>query len=128
MVFLLCAGIFCANPVLADGDNFFIPQNLGPPILNYFGHVVDSDGNPVGEAFIFFEVKHPHAYVRAKTFPDGGYQSPDIGEYIEAIGGEIDFHKIEVRCLKDGYVTARPSVPESNAGRVQLDIVMTKEK
>ncbi len=127
-VALLCTALFGAPHARANGDDFFVPNNDGPPVLRYFGHVRDAAGHPIGSAFIFFEVKHPHAYVRAKTFPDGGYQSPDLGDYIQAIGGEIDYRQIEIRCLKDGWVTARPPAPPSNAGRVQLDIVMTPEK
>jgi hypothetical protein len=125
---LLCAPFLVTPVASANGDDFFVPNNDGPPVLRYYGHVRDAAGNPIGSAFIFFEVKHPHAYVRAKTFPDGGYQSPDLGDYIQAIGGDIDYHQIEIRCLKDGWVTARPPAPPSNSGRVQLDIVMTPEK
>ena len=118
--------ILRAGAALANGDDFFIPENDGPPVLLYFGHVRDSDGNPVGGAVLFFEQKHPVAYVRAKTFPDGGYQSPDLGVYIQALGSGIDFSKIGVRCLKEGYVIARPTVPENQVGRVPFDIVMVK--
>ncbi len=112
----------------ANGDDFFVVQNSANPVLAYFGHVRDTEGHPIGGAFLYFEVKHPHAYVRAKTFPDGGYSTADLGDYIQAIGGEIDYHQIEIRCLKDGYVTTRPAAPPTQAGRVPLDIVLTKEK
>ncbi len=124
---LLCASVLAFGRAHGNGDDFFVPKTDGPPVLSYFGHVSDSEGHPLGGAFIYFEVKHPHAYVRAKTFPDGGYQSPDLGDYIQAIGGEIDYRQVEIRCLADGYVTARPPAPANNQGRVRLDIVMTRE-
>jgi hypothetical protein len=125
---LVCGPLLRSSAVRANGDDFFAPQMSANPVLAYFGHVRDAEGHPIGGAFLYFEVKHPHAYVRAKTFPDGGYWSADLGDYIQAIGGEIDYHQIEIRCLKDGYVTARPAAPPLQAGRVPLDIVLTKEQ
>jgi hypothetical protein len=124
----VCAGVLAPSVALANGDDFFVAQYSANPVLAYFGHVRDAEGHPIGGAFIYFEVKHPHAYVRAKTFPDGGYSSADLGDYIQAIGGDIDYRQIEIRCLKDGYVTARPAAPAAQAGRVPLDIVLTREK
>ena len=129
--FLLCASVLWPGVAQADGDDYFVAENAegdSPPALRYFGRVRDQDGNPLGGVIIYFEQKHPPAYVIAKTFPDGGYRSPDLGNYILALGSEIDFRQIQVRSLKDGYDTARPPTPESNEGRVQLDIVMTKKK
>jgi hypothetical protein len=125
---LVCTPVLKPSVAWANGDDFFVPQNSANPVLAYFGHVRDAEGHPIGGAFIYFEVKHPHAYVRAKTFPDGGYSTADLGDYIQAIGGEIDYRQIEIRCLKDGYATTRPPAPATQAGRVPLDIVLTREK
>ena len=123
----LSAILFLAPPVVADGDDFFVQDDGGPPILQYSGHVRDATGKPIGGASIFVEVKHPRVYVNTKSFPDGGYKSPDIGLYIDQMGGEIDFSQLEVRGVKAGYATAHLKVPDNQMGNVPLDIVMTPE-
>ena len=125
---ILCAMLMGVGAARADGDDFFLPENDGPPVLGYFGHIKDTEGNLIGGVVCFFGVEHPQAYVRSKGFPDGGYRSPDLGFYLQELGGEIDSTQIAVRCLKDGYVTARPKVPQVNSGMVPFDIVMEKKK
>ncbi len=122
---LIAALMLIAAPALADGDDYFLRDDGTTPLLRYYGHVTDTAGKPVGGAAIIVEVKQPRVLVRAASFPDGGYKAPDIGLYIDQIGGRIDFAALEIRCEKDGYATARLSVPKNQLGAVVLDIVMT---
>ena len=122
---LLAALILIASPALADGDDYFLRDDDPTPLLRYYGHVKDTAGKPVGGAAIIFEIKQPRILMRATSFPDGGYKAPDIGLYIDQIGGRIDFGALEIRCEKDGYATVRLTAPKNQFGAVVLDIVMT---
>jgi hypothetical protein len=122
------AALLLGQPASADGDDFFIQDDGGPPVLQYSGHVRDAAGKPIGGASIFVEVKHPRVFVNTKSFPDGGYKAPDVGLYIDQIGSEIDYSQLQIRCVKDGYITEHVKVPDKQKGAVPLDIVLTPEK
>ena len=122
------AALASASPVLADGDDFFVFDDGGPPILQYKGRVRDAAGSPMGGVSIFVEVKHPRVFVNTKSFPDGGYKSPDVGLYLDQMAdGAIDISQLQMRAVKKGYNTTYIKVPEKQVGLVELDIVMVPE-
>ena len=128
LLLILCAGLAPAATVRADGDDFFVQDDGGPPILQYKGRVRDAAGNPLGGVSIFVEVKHPRVFVNTKSFEDGGYKYPDVGLYLDQMaGGEVDISQLQMRAVKAGYKTEYIKVPEKQAGLVELDIVMKPE-
>ncbi len=127
---LLIAGAALAQvpAALADGDDFFVIDDGGPPILQYRGHVRDSAGQPLAGVSVFVEVKHPRVFVNTKSVADGGYKSPDVGLYLDQLsGGEVDISQLQMRAVKSGYKTVYIKVPEKKFGLVDIEITMTPD-
>jgi hypothetical protein len=118
--------------VRADGDDFFLPQEIpGKPEYVVFGNVKDDRGNYVSTAVVTVEVEEPVLIFETTTTLLGRFRTVDIGRAVSELGYELDPGLVKVSVSAPGYVLIRRlnrSSPRQKHGAVEIDFLMTKEK
>ncbi len=115
---------FASVSLLANGVEFFNAQTDGPPVLYYFGHVKDTNGNVLDKLMVTVSAKNVGMNFPFRNDSPGHFRSPDIGRAIQGLGKTIDPSQIEVTITKAGYkMVGAPKVP-NKLGAVQLDNIV----
>src|SRR6185503_6312435 len=112
---------FASVSVLANGVEFFNAQTDGPPVLYYFGHVKDTNGNVIDKLMITVSAKNVGMNFPFRNDSPGHFRSPDVGKAIKGLGKDIDPAQIEITLTKPGYkVVKAPKIP-NKLGAIQLE-------
>ena len=126
---LACTAV--ANPVWADGYEFFTVDRGKPVNLVYVGQIRDQQSGRMVREPAYFMVTEKHS---GMTFPfvndrPGHYRSPDIGESVEELAGtKVNPDNLEFELSIAGYKTVKVTeVPRRNKGVVELNFKVERE-
>src|SRR5262245_52162037 len=126
---LACAAV--ANPVWADGYEFFTVDRGKPVNLVYVGQIRDQQTGMMVREPAYFMVTEKHS---GMTFPfvndrPGHYRSPDIGESVEELAGTpVNPKDLEFSLEIAGYKSVKfTSAPRKSTGIVEVNFAVERD-
>ena len=109
----------------ANGEEFFAPFQGGKPRLAYFGQLKDAATGKVIPTLAIMVISDKKT---GMTFPfpndrPGHYRSPDIGEIIKGVGGNVQPSDLEMLVSIEGYRNVTVTkFPRQGSGAVEISL------
>ena len=109
----------------ANGEEFFAPFQGAKPRLAYFGQLKDAVTGKVIPTLAIMVISDKKS---GMTFPfpndrPGHYRSPDIGEIIKGVGGNVQPSDLEMLVSIEGYRNVTVTkFPRRESGAVEISL------
>lgn len=109
----------------ANGEEFFAPFQGAKPRLAYFGQLKDAATGKVIPTLAIMVISDKKT---GMTFPfpndrPGHYRSPDIGEIIKGVGGNVQPSDLEMLVSIEGYRNVTVTkFPRQGSGAVEISL------
>ncbi len=124
----LSAGL--AQSALANGDEFFGLEEMGPVDFLYFGSVKDDKGQFLSGAEVTLKVSDPELIFVEQTDVIGRFRTMDVGRQLLDRGYDVDPTTFSLSVAMPGYkqvrkLDRRPG--RLNKGSFEVNFVMVKD-